>query len=151
MKALLLAAALLATPALAAGPIEFSSEPNPALSIARTLMGEEQGEPLEDDEVVTIALIDLDEDGTNDIFAFAETPYFCGTAGCVPRLYRLNRDTAKWEDLPFETDALINAAPENWSVAPAHAGTWKVLELRTDVVRLYFAWNGSAFVQVQRP
>lgn len=152
MKPLLVAAALLALagPALAAGPIAFSSEPGPALNIARALMGEERGEPLTDEEIVSIALIDLDEDGTSDIFAFADASYFCGTAGCIPRLYRLDRDTAKWTELPIETDAFINAAPENWSIAPAHAGTWKVLQLETDILRLYFAWNGEAFVQVER-
>jgi hypothetical protein len=153
VKPLLLATAFIAltVPAFAAGgPIEFSTDPGPALNIARALMGEERGTPLADAETVTIALIDLDEDGTNDIFAFADASYFCGTAGCIPRLYRLDRDTAKWQELPIETDAFINAAPENWSIAPAHAGTWKVLQLQTDILRLYFAWNGTAFVQVER-
>lgn len=133
-----------------AGPLSFSSEPGPALNIARTLMGEERGEPLHDDEIVSVALVDLDEDGTSEIFAFADASYFCGSAGCIPRLYRLDRGTARWRELPIEADAFINAAPENWAIAPAHAGPWSVLQLRTDVLNLYFAFNGEAFVQVQR-
>ncbi len=142
----------LAAPAIAAeaGPLVFSTEPGPALNIARTLMSEERGEPLRDDEVVSVSLVDLDEDGTSEIFAFADASYFCGSAGCIPRLYRLDRGTARWHELPIEAEAFINAAPENWSVAPAHAGPWSVLRLSTDVLNLYFAWNGEAFVQVER-
>ncbi len=154
MKPLLLAAALaaLASPALAAdaGPLAFSTEPGPAVNIARALMGEEREEALTDDEIVSVALVDLDEDGTSEIFAFADAIYFCGTAGCVPRLYQLDRSTAKWRELPFETDAMLNSEPAHWSIAPAKAGNWSVLEMRTDMMRLYFAWNGEAFVRVDR-
>jgi len=150
--ALAFALAATALPAIAAdaGPLEFSSAPGAALSIARTLLGEERGEPLTDDETVTIALTDLDEDGTRDIIAFADAAYFCETSGCVPRIYRLDQPTAKWTRLPFDTNVMLNSAPENWSIAPAHAGTWSVLEMSTPVLRLYFAWNGSAFVRVDR-
>jgi hypothetical protein len=154
VKPLVLAAALAALApsvfAADAGPITFSSEPGPALNIARTLMGEEREEALRDDEIVSVTLVDLDEDGTSEIFAFADASYFCGTAGCIPRLYQLDRSTAKWHELPIETDAMLNSAPANWSIAPAKAGSWSVLEMKTDLLTLYFAWNGEAFVKVER-
>jgi hypothetical protein len=154
VRPLVLVAALaaLALPALAAdaGPLAFSTEPGPALNIARALLGEEREEALRDDEIVSVAVVDLDEDGTSEIFAFADASYFCGSAGCVPRLYQLDRSTAKWRELPFATDAMLNSEPAHWSIAPAKAGTWSVLEMKTEVLRLYFAWNGEAFVRVDR-
>jgi hypothetical protein len=145
-----LAAILSLAPGTAlAEPLAFSPEPGPALNIASTLMSQERGEPFRDDEVVSIALVDLDNDGTSEIFAFAGSSYFCGSAGCVPRLYRLDRTTAKWHELPIEADAMINAGPENWSVTPATAGEWSTLELSTEVLRLTFEWNGEAFAAIE--
>jgi hypothetical protein len=141
-----------ASPALAAepGPLSFSSAPGPALNIARALLGEESGSPIAETALVQVALVDLDEDGTSEIFAIADAEPFCGTGGCVPRIYRLDAGTATWSALPIESEASLNSKPEHWSIAPAHAGTWSVLQMQTDAVRLYFAWNGTAFVKVER-
>lgn len=140
----------LATPAFAAEPLEFSSEPGPALNIARTLMGEERGAPLRDDEIAQIALIDLDGDGTRDIFAFADSSYFCGTAGCVPRLYRLQRDTGQWHELPIESDTFLNGEPAMWSVGDKGPSGWLDLLFTNPDLKLTFEWNGTAYQQVAR-
>ena len=66
--ALALPLSLLAS-AVHAEPLEFSADPGPALNIARSLLGQERGDPLHDDEIVSITLIDLDNDGTRDIMA----------------------------------------------------------------------------------
>lgn len=142
--ALALVAGLLAAPALA-DDLAFSSEAGPALNIARQLMGAERGEMLRDDEVVSIALVDLDGDGRRDILAFADASYFCGSAGCIPRLYRLPDGSAQWQELPIVTEAMINGEPGNWSTGPADASGWKTLGFDNGVVRLNFAWTGESY------
>lgn len=146
-RSLLLGILVLATaPAMGAEPLEFSMEAGPALDIARNLMTEERGEPFNDAETVTIALVDLDGDGTRDIFAFADASYFCGSAGCIPRLYRLEASEAKWLELPLESEAMLNGEPAMWSVGEADESGWRRLEFRNDVVTLEFHWNGEAYV-----
>lgn len=149
IASLLILAGLIA-PTLAAEPLEFSSEPGPALNIARTLMGEERGAAMRDDETMQVALIDLDGDGTRDIFAFADSSYFCGTAGCVPRLYRLERDTGQWHELPIESDTFLNGEPSMWSVGEKGPNGWLDLKFTTPDLKLTFEWNGKAYAQVAR-
>jgi hypothetical protein len=143
-SAIALAALLVASPTLAAEPIEFSTT-GPAVDIARTLMSEERGEPLHDDEIVSVGLVDLDGDGTRDILAFADASYFCGTAGCIPRLYLLNRDVGRWSELPIETGAFINGEPSQWAIAGKNASGWTDLVFTSSDVRLVLSWNGTAY------
>jgi hypothetical protein len=98
--------------------------------------------------VVRIARVDFDGDGTADVFAFADASYFCGSAGCIPRLYRLGPAGADWQELAVEADDMINAEPENWSVLAADDSGWVRLELRTDALHLVFGWDGEAYVPV---
>lgn len=143
-----LAALLLAGPVAAAEPIEFSTT-GPAVDIARALMGAERGEPLRDDETVSVGLVDLDGDGTRDIFAFADASYFCGSAGCVPRLYRLERSTGKWSELPLESDTFINGEPAMWSTGPVASG-WLTLILAHPDFTLQFGWAGEGYAQLTK-
>jgi hypothetical protein len=129
-----------------AEPLTFSTEDGPALNIARNLMTQERGEAFIEGDVVSVALVDLDGDGTRDIFAFADSSYFCGSAGCIPRLYRLEASTAKWLELPIESEATINGEPAMWSVEEPDSSGWRTLEFRNDVVTLDFHWNGEAYV-----
>lgn len=145
-RILLTAAFALAATAAFAEPLEFSSEEGPALNIARNLMTEERGEAFTEGESVSIALVDLNGDGTRDIFAFADSSYFCGSAGCIPRLYRLEASTAKWLELPIESDAIINGEPTMWSVGEPDSSGWRTLSFRNDVVTLEFHWNDEAYV-----
>jgi hypothetical protein len=146
VKRLILAATLTvaASPALA-DPLEFSSDPGPALNIARILLGQERGTPLGDDEKVTIALVDLDGDGTRDIIAFADASYFCGTAGCIPRLYRLERDTGHWSQLPIESGVFLNGEPSMWSTEGKGPDGWLNLLFSNSDMRIVLAWNGKAY------
>lgn len=137
--------ALLATAAIAE-PLEFSSDEGPALNIARNLMTQERGEAFSEGETVTVALVDLDGDGTRDLFAFADASYFCGSAGCIPRLYRLEASTAKWLELPIVSEATINGEPAMWTVGEPDSSGWRTLEFRNDVVTLEFHWDGEAYV-----
>lgn len=142
--ALALTLSLVAAPALAED-LAFSAEAGPALNIARQLMGAERGELLRDDEIVSIALIDLDGDGRRDILAFADASYFCGSAGCIPRLYRLPDGSARWQELPIETEATINGEPADWSMGAPDASGWKTLGFDNGLVRLRFGWTGEAY------
>lgn len=148
MKRLLVLAAIAAaaTPALA-GPLAFSSDPGPALDTARALMSEERGTPLTD-EVVSVALVDLDGDGTQEIFAFADASYFCGSAGCVPRLYRLEPGTGRWSELPIESEAFINGDPSMWTVGETGPGGWLDLVFAASDATLTFTWNGEAYTDL---
>lgn len=137
--------ALVAGTALAE-PLEFSSADGPALNIARNLMTLERGEAFAEGDIVSVALVDLDGDGTRDIFAFADSSYFCGSAGCIPRLYRLEASTAKWRELPIVSEATINGEPAMWSVGEPDRSGWRTLEFRNEVVTLEFHWDGEAYV-----
>lgn len=137
--------ALMAGAAIAE-PLDFSSEDSPALSIARNLMTQERGEAFAEGDTVSIALVDLDGDGTRDIFAFADSSYFCGSAGCIPRLYRLEASTAKWLELPINSEAMINGEPLMWSVGEPDSSGWRTLQFRNEVVTLEFHWDGEAYV-----
>lgn len=146
MRLICLVMAVVATTSSAlAGPLEFSSERGPALNIARTLMSAERGEPLGSDDPVSIALVDLDGDDTPDIIAFAEASYFCGSAGCVPRVYRLEPETGKWHELPLESEAVINGEPSMWAVGDRGASGWLDLVFTAPHATLTFAWNGAAY------
>lgn len=146
MRLIRFAVAVAATTSSAlGGPLEFSSEPGPALNIARAMMSAERGEPLGSDDPVSIALVDLDGDDTRDIIAFAEASYFCGSAGCIPRVYRLERETGKWSELPLESEAVINGEASMWAVGDRAASGWLDLVFTAPHVTLTFAWNGEAY------
>lgn len=136
--------ALIAAPALAA-PLAFSDAPGPAINIARTLMGEEQGGPLPDDTKVSVAILDVDGDGTDEIFAFAQAPFFCGAAGCVPRLYRLDTSTMHWNTLPITADQPINGDASMWSIGAADSSGWMQLIFSPPGASRSFGWTGSSY------
>lgn len=145
-RTLLAAAIALMASGAQAEPLAFSSEDGPALNIARNLMTQERGEAFIEGDVVSVALVDLNGDGTRDIFAFADSSYFCGSAGCIPRLYRLEASTAKWMELPIVSEATINGEPPMWSVGEPDSSGWRTLEFRNDLVTLDFHWDGEAYV-----
>jgi hypothetical protein len=145
-RTLLTAAFALTATAAIAEPLEFSSDEGPALNIVRNLMAQERGEAFTEDETVSISLVDLDGDGTRDLFAFADSSYFCGSAGCIPRIYRLEASTAKWLELPIVSEATINGEPAMWTVGDPDSSGWRTLEFRNDVVTLEFHWDGEAYV-----
>ena len=100
---------------------------------------------MSEEEPVTIALYDFDGDGTRDILAFADASYFCGTAGCIPRLYRLERSTGKWAELAIQSEAFINGDPSMWSVGVKGPSGWSDLIFASPDVKLTFSWNGEAY------
>lgn len=146
--ALALAVALLAAPALAA-PLEFSDAPGPAQNIARTLMNEERGTPMPDADKISVAILDLDGDGTDEIFAFADASYFCGSAGCVPRLYRLDTSTMHWDQIAFDTDEVINGDPSMWSLGDRSANGWVTFLFKGPDHPITFAWTGKAYAPAE--
>ena len=93
----------------------FSSAPSPARDAAKAMMEKEAGLII-DDKSMEVAQIDIDADGTPELFAFAiNTDYFCGDAGCVPRLYRKNGEG--WQQVDFGLNDFINGSPDDWSIA----------------------------------
>ena len=130
--------------ALASGHVlHFSAEPSPEHAVALALLEAERQEPIAP-ELVSIALVDLDQDGRDDLFAFADASYFCGSAGCIPRLY-LVRDNG-WLEAPI--DGLVNGEPHMWTVADELHHGWLVLVFDGPGGRTKLAWDGEAYAEM---
>ena len=120
-----------------------STSPTPLAREGRrqTLLEAERGEPIED-EYVSVARVDLNRDGADDIFAFADASYFCGSAGCIPRLYVADGDG--WTEAPI--DELVNGEPPMWSIAPEPVNGWLALVFDGEGGRATLVWDGTASV-----
>lgn len=138
----------IAGPAAAAeaNALDFTNLDSPSHFAARALMEQETGEAIED-PFVMVAEIDLDFDGYDEIFAFAYTSWFCGTAGCVPRIYSPEGDG--WNEISIGIDEFINSYPENWSVAPEPYNDHVALVLTESNFTTTFVWNGEAYVSME--
>lgn len=143
-----LLALLFAGPAVAAEAqsLHFTNLDSPSHFAARALMEQEMGEPI-GDEFVLIAEIDLDFDGTDEIIAFAYTSWFCGSAGCVPRIYSPDGDG--WREIEIGLDEFINGYPEHWSVAPDPQNGHVVLIFTKSSFTTTFVWGGTAYVSLE--
>jgi hypothetical protein len=148
VKRALAALLLLAGPAAAAEVpvLNFTNVDSPSHFAARALMEQEMGAEI-GDEFVLITEIDLDFDGADEVFAFAYTDWFCGTAGCVPRIYSPDGDG--WNEIQIGLNEFINSYPENWSVAPEPQNGHVALVLTESNFATTFVWDGTAYVSTE--
>lgn len=149
MVKLALATLLLVTAPAAAAEVQtlnFTNLDSPSHFAARALMEQEAGAAI-DDKFVLITELDLDFDGTDEIFAFAYTDWFCGTAGCTPRIYSPDGDG--WNEIQIGLNEFINSYPENWSVAPEPQNGHVALVLTESEFTTTFVWDGAAYVSTE--
>jgi hypothetical protein len=120
--------ALFATGPAAAQELVFSSTPSAGLAHAKAAMSEESGAP---NEFVSVAHVDFNKDGRDDIFAFSENSYFCGSAGCDPRIYVATKKGG-WQEVPIRGEVMTNSAPGMWFLTNSWVNDWRVLVMVED-------------------
>jgi hypothetical protein len=94
-------------------------------------------------EKVYSADVDIDMDGKPETLAFAQNTVFCGSAGCVPRLYR-NADGV-WAEVDLGLNEFTNSEPGDWTVGKPQNG-YVSLVLTESEFRTTFVWDGTAYV-----
>lgn len=118
--------------------LAFSSEPSAALETARRHFEAASGARI-DPAAVTLSQVDLDGDGTSEIIAYANSPAFCNSDGCEPKILRRERDT--WKSVLAEGVVRTRAVPGNISVInERHGGFLDLL-----VGSLYLIHDGTAY------
>ena len=141
--------ALVASPALAADVpvLTFSTAPSPAHSAVRTLLEQQSGATIED-KWLNIASIDLDGDGTPELFVMPiNTDYFCGDAGCRPSIFK--SDGAGWKQIDIGLNDFTNSEPGMWSVDAKPQNGHLVLVLTESQFIARFAWDGTAYSEAE--
>ena len=141
-----LASCLLASaPALAANAptLAFSTAPSPAHAAVKALLEQQSGATIED-KWLEIAPIDLDGDGTPELFVMPiNTDYFCGDAGCRPSIFK--SDGVGWKRIDIGLNDFTNSDPGMWSVDPKPQNGHLVLVLTESQFTAHFAWDGTAY------
>lgn len=123
--------------------LHFSSAASPEHTAVKALM-EKEGSVTIQDKFLEIAPIDLDLDGTPELFAMAtNADYFCGDAGCVPRIYK--RDGNGWKQIDIGLNDFINGDPADWSVERKPENGHLVLVLTESHFTSRYIWDGSAY------
>jgi hypothetical protein len=136
-------AVALAAPAVAAPALQFSTAVTPEHNAIKALMEKEGGVTIED-KWLNIAPIDLDLDGTPELFVMAvNTDYFCGTAGCLPMIYK--QDGGKWTEIDLGMNEFINSQPSDWTVGDQLVNKHRVLIMTLSRVTSRFIWNAGAY------
>ncbi len=128
----------------AEGKLHFTNAQSESREIARRLLQEESGESIRGPDV-SIAEVDLNVDGYNEIFAYGHSSFFCGSAGCSPRIYQWFE--AGWFNiLKDETGATIGG-PDAFTIARERRSGYSDI-LYGDI---RFGWNDGDYVQVSAP
>lgn len=124
--------------------LHFSNAPSPARDIAQGLMAAEAGAPIEGDRV-TVSEVDLDTDGTPEIFAYAQAPFFCAELGCLPRIFR--KTGGEWRNILADDTGITRGGPANISVIGMANGGFTDLLLGSVVLE----WDGEKYREYQPP
>lgn len=123
--------------------LHFSTALSPEHVAVKALMEQESGTTIED-KWLEIAPIDLDGDGTPELFAMAvNTDYFCGDAGCRPSIYK--KDGAGWKKIDMGLNDFTNSETDMWSVEKKPQNGHLVLVLKESRFTARFVWDGSAY------
>lgn len=118
--------------------LAFSSEPSAALESARRHF-ETASSATIDAGAIAVSLVDLDDDGTSEIIAYANTPAFCSADGCAPSILR--REGEDWQDILAGGVVRTHAVPGNIAVInERHGGFLDLL-----VGSLYLIHDGTAY------
>ncbi len=121
----------------------FSSAPSAGLAHAKAAMSEESGVP---NEFVSVAHVDFNDDGRDDVFAFSENSYFCGSSGCDPRIYIATKKGG-WQEVPIGGTVLANSAPGEWFLTNSWVNDWRVLALeRNGVDEVVLSWENGVYL-----
>lgn len=137
--------ALVASPALAANApvLTFSTALSPTHAAVKALLEQQSGATIED-KWLNIAPIDLDGDGTPELFVMpVNTDYFCGDAGCRPTIFK--SDGAGWKQIDIGLNDFTNSDPGMWSVDAKPQNGHLVLVLTESNFTARFAWDGTAY------
>lgn len=126
------------------GKLHFTNAQSESREIARRLLQEESGEAIRGPDV-SIAEVDLNVDGYNEIFAYGHSSYFCGSAGCSPRIYGWFE--AGWFNLLFDETGATIGGPDAFTIARERRDGYSDI-LYGD---FRFGWNGESYVQVGAP
>lgn len=147
-RALPLAAVLLAAGGASAqeadGKLQFSNRQSESREIARRLLQEESGESIAGPDV-SIAEVDLNVDGYNEIFAYGQNSFFCGSAGCSPRIYEWYE--AGWFNILSDETGSTIGGPDAFTIARERRGGYADI-LYGD---FRFGWDGGNYVEVSAP
>jgi hypothetical protein len=139
----------IAAPSLAAEApaLKCSTALSPEHAAVKSLMEKESGATI-DDKWLEIAPIDLDRDGTPELFVMAiNTDYFCGDAGCRPTIYA--KDGDGWRKLDLGLNDFTNSAPDMWSVEKKPQNGHLVLVLKESQFTARYVWDGAAYSEAQ--
>ena len=141
-----LGAMLLATAAARAeiNHLPFSNAASPSHSIAHAAF-EAEAKASIDPAKITISEIDLNGDGTAEIFAYAETPMFCDADGCEPALFSKEGDA--WRNILVKGTARTRAIPGDFSITTnRHAGYFDFM-----IGSLYIVHDGTSYREYVPP
>ena len=93
-----------------------------------------------------VAEVDLDGDGTAEIFAYAlATPFFCTDRGCLPRIYRRTGDV--WLNILVDETGITRGGPTNISVIGMAKDGFSDILLGSVVIE----WDGVSYREYQPP
>jgi hypothetical protein len=118
--------------------LPFSNALSPAHSAARAALEAEAKGPI-DPAMIVVSEVDLDADGVDEILAYAETPAFCDTEGCKPRILRKEGDT--WRNILADGAVRTRAIPGNFSVMDERHNRFSDLLVGS----LYLIHDGTAY------
>jgi hypothetical protein len=145
VAALLLGLALPGTALSASDHLVFSPENSPAHEIAHGLMQLEAGEKIAPEKVL-VSEVDLDRDGTAEIFAYAiGAPFYCNAMGCLPRIYR--KTSNAWSNVLNDPSGITRGNPGNISVIGMANDGFSDILLGSVVIE----WDGKAYREFQPP
>ena len=147
--AALLVGLLVASPhdASAAGgsTLSFSTKPSPDRVAIEKVLSKQSGSPV-NDKWLQLAEVDIDGDGTPEVFAVAmNSDYYCGDAGCIPVL--LQRQGKSWRAIDFGLNSLTNGQPEDWSIAPDRKNGHVVFVMSETTFTTRFVWDGTGYTE----
>ena len=106
-------------------------------------MEQESGEKIAPEKVL-VSEVDLDRDGTAEIFAYAiGAPFYCNNMGCLPRIYRKTGNA--WSNVLNDPSGITRGNPGNVSlIGMANDGFSDIL-LGSVVIE----WDGKAYREFQ--
>lgn len=125
--------------------LAFPNTASSARAIAHDLMEREAGAPIAL-ENMAVSEVDLDRDGTPEIFAYAmATPFFCSDKGCLPRIYRKTGE--EWLNVLSDETGITRGGPTNVSlVGMANEGFSDIL-----LGSVLIEWDGGSYREYQPP
>lgn len=121
--------------------LALSSVPSIAKMIGKALLEKEAGADI-DDPAIAVESVSINGFNHEEIFAFAETPFFCPQGACRIRLYALVGDS--YRDLLAGTEPLSVAPPDRIALLGTSNGNYNQIAFGDKVLR----WDGGRYVDL---